>query len=106
MSVNRHALERVPTPMRPNSSRGEYKFQPSETDRGGDGTKLKAYSCVTESIAYGWLCGMDEQEYVLATVNSFTLSNTSAASVSRSKDSEKVSNVRHRKDMGHCPLRV
>ena len=46
------------------------------------------------------------REYILATVNSFTLSNTSTASVSRSKDSENVSNVRHRKDMGRCPLRV
>ena len=53
----------------------------------------------------GFASGMN-REYVLATVNSFTLSNTSTASVSRSKDSENVSKVRHRKDMGRCPLRV
>ena len=48
------------------------------------------------------------QEYVnvLATVNSFTVSNTSVASASCSNDNEKVSKVRHRKAMGHCPLMV
>jgi hypothetical protein len=44
--------------------------------------------------------------YALATVNSFMLSKTSVVSVSRSNDSENVSNVRHRKDMGHCPFKA
>ena len=48
------------------------------------------------------------QEYVnaLATVNSFTVSNTSVASASCSNDNENVSKVRHRKAIGHCPLMV
>jgi hypothetical protein len=46
-----------------------------------------------------------EQVYALATVNSFTLSKTSAVSASCSNNSENVSNVRDRKDMGHWPFK-
>lgn len=44
--------------------------------------------------------------YARATVSSLTLSKTSPASESLLKKRENVSNVRQRKLMGACPLRV
>jgi hypothetical protein len=100
-SSDNNAFDRVPTPIRPNSSHGKDKCQPSDMSRGGER--------VTESIQlrHGvyriWVSdstkGSRCTHWLLSTL--YAAKDICGSASCSNDDCKNVSNVRDRKDMEH-----